>query len=101
MQHRRDEKTTSTEQAPGTTATAGDPESSPSAISKGDDIAIGLVGSQAQEIDPAMEAKVLLKIDWFLIPTMIVGKYMWITIHTFPSHTTATPTNKTISQAMD
>jgi hypothetical protein len=42
-------------------------------MSKGEDIAIGLVGEHAQEIDPDMEARVLWKIDWFLIPTMIVG----------------------------
>jgi len=38
------------------------------------DIAINLVGEHAQEIDPETEAKVLRKIDWFLIPAMIVGK---------------------------
>lgn len=37
------------------------------------DVAIGLVGEHAQEIDPEVEARVLRKIDWFLIPAMIVG----------------------------
>ncbi|KAI4657009.1 uncharacterized protein J4E79_007624 [Alternaria viburni] len=37
------------------------------------DLAINLVGECAQEIDPAIEVKVLRKIDWFLIPAMIVG----------------------------
>lgn len=37
------------------------------------DIAIDLVGEHAQHFDPAIEAKVLRKIDWFLIPAMIVG----------------------------
>lgn len=37
------------------------------------DVAIELVGEQAREIDPAIEKKVLRKIDWFLIPAMIVG----------------------------
>ena len=37
------------------------------------DLAIGLVGEHAQEIDPEVEARVLRKIDWFLIPAMIVG----------------------------
>jgi len=43
----------------------------PTAIDK--DIAINLVGEHAQDIDPAIEARVLRKIDWFLIPAMIVG----------------------------
>ncbi|KAF1914510.1 allantoate transport protein [Ampelomyces quisqualis] len=37
------------------------------------DVALGLVGEHAQDIDPAVEARVLKKIDWFLIPAMIVG----------------------------
>lgn len=37
------------------------------------DVAIELVGEHACEIDPAVEAKVLRKIDWFLIPAMIIG----------------------------
>lgn len=46
-----------------------------SSISLDKDVAIGLVGEHAREIDPAVEAKVLRKIDWFLIPAMIVGAY--------------------------
>jgi hypothetical protein len=45
-----------------------------SAVSFDKDVAIGLVGEHAREIDPAVEAKVLRKIDWFLIPAMIVGE---------------------------
>lgn len=37
------------------------------------DVAIKLVGEHAQDIDPEVEARVLGKIDWFLIPAMIVG----------------------------
>jgi hypothetical protein len=37
------------------------------------DVAIGLVGEHAREIDAAVEARVLRKIDWFLIPAMVVG----------------------------
>jgi len=37
------------------------------------DVAIGLVGEHARDIDPEVEARVLRKIDWFLIPAMIVG----------------------------
>jgi hypothetical protein len=50
------------------------PESGATPISTDKDIAINLVGEHAQEIDPETEAKVLRKIDWFLIPAMIVGK---------------------------
>ena len=37
------------------------------------DIAIAMVGEHRQDIDPAVEARVVRKIDWFLIPTMIFG----------------------------
>jgi hypothetical protein len=37
------------------------------------DIAIAIVGEHRHAIDPAVEARVVRKIDWFLIPTMIVG----------------------------
>lgn len=36
------------------------------------DVAIAIVGERAQVIDPAMEARVVRKIDIFLIPAMIV-----------------------------
>ncbi|KAF2843565.1 allantoate transport protein [Patellaria atrata CBS 101060] len=38
-----------------------------------EDVALALVGEHAQYIDPALEARVVRKIDLFLIPTMIVG----------------------------
>ncbi|KAH5460249.1 hypothetical protein HBI30_028880 [Parastagonospora nodorum] len=41
--------------------------------STGKDVAITLVGEHAQAIDPAIEARVLRKIDVFLMPAMIVG----------------------------
>jgi hypothetical protein len=41
--------------------------------STGKDVAIALVGEHAQAIDPAIEARVLRKIDVFLMPAMIVG----------------------------
>ncbi|KAF1844216.1 MFS general substrate transporter [Cucurbitaria berberidis CBS 394.84] len=50
-----------------------DPESGASSLSLDKDVAIGLVGEHAREIDPEVEARVLKKIDWFLIPAMIVG----------------------------
>lgn len=53
-----------------------DPESGASSLSLDKDEAIGLVGEHAREIDPAVEARVLKKIDWFLIPAMIVGMYL-------------------------
>lgn len=40
---------------------------------KDQDIAIAIVGEHRQEIDPELEARVVRKIDWFLIPTMIFG----------------------------
>jgi hypothetical protein len=53
-----------------------DPESALNPASTDKDIAINLVGEYAQEIDPEIEARVLRKIDWFLIPAMIVGMSM-------------------------
>ncbi|KAF2266471.1 MFS general substrate transporter [Lojkania enalia] len=50
-----------------------DPPSEPSSLSLDKDIAIGLVGEHAREIDPVVEARVLRKIDSFLIPAMICG----------------------------
>ncbi|KAI4682794.1 uncharacterized protein J4E84_007259 [Alternaria hordeiaustralica] len=50
-----------------------DAETALDATSADKDIAINLVGEHAREIDPRIEAKVLRKIDWFLIPAMIVG----------------------------
>lgn len=52
-----------------------DPESGASSLSLDKDVAIGLVGEHAREIDPDIEARVLKKIDWFLIPAMIVGVF--------------------------
>ena len=40
---------------------------------EGQDIAIAIVGEHRHAIDPAVEARVLRKIDWFLVPAMIVG----------------------------
>lgn len=48
-----------------------EPESSASSVSLDKDVAIALVGTQAQEIDPVVEKRVLRKIDLFLIPAMI------------------------------
>jgi hypothetical protein len=53
-----------------------DPESGASSLSLEKDVAIGLVGEHAREIDPEIEKRVLRKIDWFLIPAMIVGMYI-------------------------
>jgi hypothetical protein len=36
------------------------------------DVAIAIVGEQRQEIDPAVEARVVRKIDLILVPAMIV-----------------------------
>jgi len=37
------------------------------------DDAVAMVGEQPNSIDPVVEARVVKKIDWFLIPAMIVG----------------------------
>lgn len=58
----------------GPPATGQDAESGANAaVSQEKDLAIGLVGEHAQVIDPEIEARVLKKVDWFLIPAMIVG----------------------------
>lgn len=44
-----------------------DAASPTSSISLDKDVAIGLVGEHAREIDTAVEAKVLRKIDWYAI----------------------------------
>jgi NADH dehydrogenase/NADH:ubiquinone oxidoreductase subunit G len=45
--------------------------SSTESIEKDD--ALALVGEHAQEIDSVVEARVLKKIDYFLMPAMVVG----------------------------
>ncbi|GKT43555.1 putative transporter [Colletotrichum spaethianum] len=39
----------------------------------GDDDALAMVGTHTQPYDPAVAARAVRKIDWFLIPAMIVG----------------------------
>src|SRR4051794_30289069 len=53
-----------------------DPESGGSLLSLDKDVAVGLVGEHAQEIDKEVETRVLRKIDRFLIPAMVVGKFV-------------------------
>jgi hypothetical protein len=53
-----------------------DAEFNASSISLEKDVALGLVGEHARDIDPEVEARVISKIDWFLIPAMIVGMHM-------------------------
>lgn len=38
-----------------------------------DDVALAIVGEVSQDIDPVVEARVIRKIDLFLIPAMIAG----------------------------
>ena len=40
---------------------------------KEDDIAIAIVGERRHDIDPAIEARVVRKIDQFLLPVMFIG----------------------------
>lgn len=37
------------------------------------DDAIAMVGEQTHAIDPVVEARAKRKIDWFLIPAMVLG----------------------------
>jgi hypothetical protein len=37
------------------------------------DIAVAIVGERRHDIDPALEARVVRKIDWFLVPAMSIG----------------------------
>ncbi|KAG0647144.1 putative transporter [Hyphodiscus hymeniophilus] len=37
------------------------------------DIAMAIVGEERHAIDPTIEARVVRKVDWFLIPAMVVG----------------------------
>ena len=67
------EKSVETVTSPPADSHRGDPESGVSSLSLDKDVAIGLVGEHAQEIDAEVEQTVLRKIDWFLIPAMIVG----------------------------
>lgn len=39
----------------------------------GDDDALAMVGTHSQPYDPAVAARAVRKIDWFLIPAMIFG----------------------------
>jgi hypothetical protein len=50
-----------------------DTEFSASSVSLEKDAALALVGEHAHDIDPEVEARVLRKIDMFLIPAMIIG----------------------------
>lgn len=45
----------------------------PAAEYKDKDIAITIVGEQGNAIDPAVEARVVRKIDLFLVPAMALG----------------------------
>ncbi|TVY88697.1 putative transporter [Lachnellula willkommii] len=40
---------------------------------EGQDIAIAIVGEHSHAIDPAVEARVVRKIDWYLVPAMTIG----------------------------
>lgn len=47
----------------------------PEDINNGDtDLAFAYVGETAHDVDRALERRVVRKIDWFLIPAMIMGK---------------------------
>ena len=50
-----------------------DDNGAPRMAGRDQDIAIAIVGEHRQDIDPELEARVVRKIDLFLIPTMIFG----------------------------
>ena len=50
-----------------------DPESALNYHGNHQDIAIAMVGEHRQSIDPTVEARVVRKIDLFLVPAMFVG----------------------------
>ncbi|KAL0259556.1 hypothetical protein SLS55_005293 [Diplodia seriata] len=54
-------------------ATAAGTQPMAAAFDKDKDVALTVVGERAQEYDARVEARVLRKIDWFLMPTMIIG----------------------------
>ncbi|KAJ9632481.1 hypothetical protein H2203_000886 [Taxawa tesnikishii (nom. ined.)] len=58
---------TSEEKAPVTV------QDSPRPASPSQDVAAEIVGEHAQEIDPELQRRVLRKIDWYLIPAMVLG----------------------------
>lgn len=37
------------------------------------DVAMAIVGEHSHAIDPAVESRVVRKIDWFLVPAMAMG----------------------------
>jgi hypothetical protein len=42
------------------------------------DAALAVVGDQAMDIDPAVEKRVLRKIDMFFMPAMLIGmSFIW------------------------
>jgi len=56
----------------------GDADLGATSLSFDNDVAIGLVGEHARDIDPEVEKRVLRKIDLFLIPAMIVGEFSYL-----------------------
>ncbi len=42
-------------------------------VSQDKDEAIAIVGEHGHTVDPAVVARAVRKIDWFLIPAMVVG----------------------------
>ena len=68
----------STNIPPGTNIS--DSELGSSTVSLDKDVALAIVGEHSQEIDKAVEARVLRKIDSFLTAAVVVGTIMFNTI---------------------
>lgn len=64
----------------------GAPRSTPAPPDAEKDVAIAMVGEEVHVIDPAIAARAVRKIDWFLMPAMLVGV-------SGPDQWTALPTN--------
>lgn len=56
------------------------------AVPVGKDEAIAIVGEQQHTIDPIISARAVRKIDWFLIPAMIIGCTSPSPPYTLPYH---------------
>ncbi len=50
-----------------------DPENATGIAADDVDVAIAIVGEHHHAIDPIVEARVVRKIDWFLVPAMTIG----------------------------
>lgn len=73
------------EQADGRTRTPVNDEKDVAQIQDGSNTPSPSLSEEIREIDPAIEKKVLRKIDWFFMPAMVVGTLLaWSILHNHP-----------------